>query len=64
MFKDHTEKENFFLVKENTKKIGTDCRNLREMIKRKREKDWKQKVRNIFLNFFKFLIFFGRKHKN
>ena len=48
MLKDHTEKEILFFLKKTQKEIGIDCRNLREMIKRKREKDRKQKVRNIF----------------
>ena len=48
MLKDHTEKEILFFLKKTQKEIGTDCKNLREMIKRKREKDRKQKVRNIF----------------
>ena len=52
MLKDHTEKENFFLVKENTKKIGTDCRNLREMIKRKRAKEQKREKKEVRKQFF------------
>ena len=45
-------KRKLFFFKETLKEIGTDCRKLREIIKRKREKDRKQKVRNFFLKFF------------
>ena len=39
MLKDHTEKEkSFFFLKKTQKEIGTDCRNLREIIKKKMRK--------------------------
>ena len=48
MLKYHTEKQNSFFFKETLKEIETDCINLREMIKRKREKRQNKTLKDIF----------------
>ena len=47
MLKDHTEKENSFFFKE-TLEIRIDCKNVREIIKRKREKGQNKMLEDIF----------------